>query len=149
MSAEDDDLGDSIRALEKVARSQRIRGFIVTAWPYIAPILYVAGGWLGRGLAIADQLEKNTAATAANVAGLAELKTAVEGNRIREEQNLFAIGRYAAYAAAGFQAYESAKLKDQKRAYAEKYALAYERLVRGGRTPDEAYAALYESVSLP
>jgi hypothetical protein len=104
---------------------------------------------VARGVGIATQLDANTAAVDRLGAKVATLTTTVEGNRIDEQRHTFAIGRQAAYATAGFQAYEPAKTKEQKRAYAERYAGAYKRMVDGGRSAEDALAMLFDNVSLP
>lgn len=144
-----DERYDSIRAAERLAQSSRLRAVAAALWPFLAPGLALAAGWVGRGIGIADQLAANTAAVDRLGAKVATLTTTVEGNRIQEERRTVAIGRQAAYATAGFQAYEPTRLKEQKRTYAEKYATAYRRLIDGGKGPEDALAMLFDNIEMP
>jgi hypothetical protein len=139
---------DSLRAAERLLKSQRLRAIAIVAWPWALSLATLVGGWLVRGVQLANQLDANTAAVKALTVTVATLATTVEGNRISQQQDLHAIGSWTAYATAGFQAYEPAKLAAQKRAYAKDYADSFKKIAprKGGAV---ALADLFDNVSLP
>lgn len=140
---------DSIRAAARLARSSRVRTLLTTLAAVAVPAITAAAGWAAKSI-------ETQAAIAANATQLTELTHQVAALRTElatfsaTQRNVIRIGRQAAYATAGFQAYESTKVREQKRAWAEKYANAFERMVvQEGQPPAVAYAALFEQVAVP
>lgn len=140
---------DSIQAAATLARSSRLRTLL--SW-LGALLLPVAGSFVGYAIKSVETrsgyelLRADVAATRADLSALRAEVAAGSG----VERKVLAIGRQAAYATAGFQAYEPEKLKRQKDAWAISYAQSYERLVtRDGLSPQAAYSVLFEKVAVP
>lgn len=140
---------DSIAAAARLAQSSRVRTLLTTLAAVAVPALTAAGGWAAKSI-------ETQAAVAANAAQLTELTRQVAALRTEiaalssAQRNVVRIGKQAAYATAGFQAYEPAKVRAQKQAWADRYAAAYERMVvQEGQPPAVAYAALFEQVAVP
>lgn len=140
---------DSIRAAARLARSSRVRTLLTTLAAIAVPAITAAAGWAAKSI-------ETQPGIAANAAELGELRREISALRAElatfsaVQRNTARVGRQAAYATACCQAYEPAKLRDQKRAWAERYAAAFERMVvQEGQPPAVAYAALFEQVAVP
>lgn len=144
-----DETSESIRAVGTVVRSTRFRAIALAIWGVAGPLVYAGGGWVASRIAIADEMSKLRAELSSNTSTLAALTLEVAKKKGEDQRDAIAIGRQCAYASAGFQAYEPAKLRAQKRVYAEKYAHSYEAAIKDGKSPEVAYAALEEQVSIP
>lgn len=144
-----EDVGDSIRAAERVLRSARFRAIAGWAWTILAPFAGAAAGWLISRAQLAARVDAQDAAITKMAESMAKIAGDVEKHRIARQQADKAIGRYTAFAVAASQAYESPKVKQQKVVFAEKYAKAYERQIDEGAPADIAMLNLYKDVALP
>jgi hypothetical protein len=140
---------DSISAAARLARSSRVRTLLTALAAVAVPALTAAAGWAAKSI-------ETQPGIAANAVQLAELTRQVAGLRTdiaaisATQRNVVSIGRQAAYATAGFESYETPKVLAQKKAWAERYAASYERLVvQGGQPAAVAYTALFEQVAVP
>lgn len=137
---------DSLAAGLKVARSTRIRAWVITL---VLPALASAAGYWYRSIEIKGELAAIRLEQVNLVTGLAAMRTEMRTS-LEVRREVIAVGRQAAYATAGFEAYEVPKRRQQKRDWAAKYAAAYDRMVRSeGTSPEVAYTALFRDVSVP
>ena len=140
-----EETGDSIRAAARVLKSEKFR-FLVKL---LAPFVYVAVGWLISQLQLGARVAAVEATQKATAADLAKLEKDVGVNRVAAQQAIRATGRYTAFAVASSQAYESTKMKQQKKSYAEDYAKSFERMVDDGTPADVALMKLFKDVAMP
>lgn len=140
-----------ITGLTTVANSRKGRTLIAAALPYVAAALLPAAGWVAKSmqveprmLAMETKLTDIDKTLAAMSHDLAELRTT-------EQQKIIRVGKQAAYATAGFEAFESSKARAQKRAWAANYADTFERMVTGSEhvSLDAAYAVMAQKVAPP
>lgn len=146
MNEQTNSLADGLGTL---GRSKRVRAWLVASWPFLLSVLTAAAGWIAHSALLEPRVAASEAMHVSEAKDIAEIKTAMLTLTAHEQQNLLRIGRQAAYATAGFEAYETAKVRAQKCAYAEKYAVAYERMVRQGESPEAAFAALFREAGVP
>jgi hypothetical protein len=140
---------DSLAAAATLARSSRLRTLLSWLGALLLPLAGSMVGYVVKSVETRSGYELLRADVAATRADLATLRTEVAAGA-GVERKVLRIGKQAAYATAGFQAYEPPKLRVQKSAWAKSYAESYERLVvRDGLTPEAAYAALFEQVAIP
>lgn len=137
--------------LSKVVGSRQARSLFRTALPWLLWLLTAAAssfaGWVVKSYQVDTQFADVRLM-------LTEQKTQIESLRadviealdLRKE--IMRVGKQAAFATAGFQAYESAGRKKLKGDYAARYAEAYETLARK-KGADAAYADLFANVALP
>ena len=137
--------GDSIRAAERVLKSERFQ-FV---WKLLAPFAYAGIGWLISQAQLGARVAAMKTAMAEMAKAIAKQGTDVTAERVSRQQADRQIGRYTAFAVASSQAYETAKMKAQKSAYAERYAKSYERMVDTGTPADTAMEKLFDEVALP
>lgn len=140
-----------ITGLTTVVQSRKGRTALAAAWPWLLAAATFAGGLVVRSLQIEPRLSamelqlkdiaKDTSATRVDVI---DLKTT-------EQQKIIRIGKQAAYATAGFESYESSKVRAQKRAWAANYADTFERMVTGSEhvSIDAAYAVMAQKIAPP
>jgi hypothetical protein len=140
---------DSIRAAARLARASRVRTLLTTLAAIAVPAITGAAGWAAKSI-------ETQRGIAANAIELGELRKEISALRTElasfsaVQRNVVRVGRQAAFATACCQAYEPPKLREQKRAWAERYATAFERMVvQEGQPPAIAYAALFEQVAVP
>jgi hypothetical protein len=135
--------------LALIARSKTARPAFLAAWPYFLAALTASSAWIVRTSQLEPRVTASEQRETAMAKDLSEIKMAMLTLVQGEQQKLLTVGRQAAYATAGFEAYETPKVQKQKRDYAEKYAAAYERMVLGGETPAHALVALWSKVDVP
>ena len=140
---------DSIAAAAHLARSSRLRTVLAWLGALLLPIAGSVAGYIVKSVETRTGYELLRADVAAARADVTALRAEVAAGATVEHKVL-RIGKQAAYATAGFQAYESEKLRTKKQAWATSYAESYEKLVmRDGLSPDAAYAVLFERVAVP
>jgi hypothetical protein len=140
---------DSIAAAATLARSSRLRTLLSWLGALLLPVAGSFVGYVAKSVETRSGYELLRADVAATRADLAALRVEVAA-AAGVERKVLRIGKQAAYATAGFQAYEPDKLRRQKQSWAKSYAESYERLVtRDGLTPDAAFAVLFEQVAVP
>lgn len=140
---------DSLAAAATLARSSRLRTLLSWLGALLLPLAGSLVGYVVKSVETRSGYELLRADVAATRKDLAALRTEVAAGA-GVERKVLRIGKQAAYATAGFQAYEPEKLRKQKQAWAKSYAESYERLVvRDGLAPDAAFAALFDQVAIP
>ena len=140
---------DSLAAAATLARSSRLRTLLSWLGVLLLPVVGHFAGYAQKAMETRSGYELLRADVAAARADVTALRAEVAAGAT-VERKVLRIGKQAAYATAGFQAYEPERLRRQKQAWAKSYAESYERLVtRDGLTPDGAFAALFEQVAVP
>jgi hypothetical protein len=136
--------------LAGAARSRKGQRLIAVAWPWLLAGTTAIAGYVGRSMQIDPRLvaiERRLDLIASDVKATRDSMLEFQTT---QKQRIVRIGRQAAYATAGFEAYEAPKVRAQKQAWAEKYAIAFERLVtQEGESPSTAYTALFKQVDVP
>jgi hypothetical protein len=146
----DDSELDSIRAAERLMRSSRLRGFLAAVWPFVYPVLCAAAGWLVHLVQAGHEIAAVRLSLTQIATDVSAIRADVSQNKIECQQASLDIGMQAAYATAGFMAGEPSKARAQKIAEAEKYAAAYERILRVDKAPPRiAYSWLWQRTSIP
>lgn len=136
--------------LGAAAKSRTGHKVLVYVWPYLFAILTAVGGYVTRSLELEPRLVKIETNLGTIASDIQALRLGMAKFTAEEQHKTIRVGRQAAYATAGFEAYEPPKLKAQKQAWAEKYGAAYDRMVtREGASPEVAYTALFKQVDVP
>jgi hypothetical protein len=141
---ERDDTADSIAAARRLAQSARLRALLVTIWPFVYPVLMVAGGWVAKSV----QTESRFAAVDYRLQELDKKLDAVllnqASDRTKQQQHLMAVGKQTAYATAAALTGEPAKIKAAKHAEGQTRAANYARLTLSeGKDPETAFLWLF------
>lgn len=140
---------DSLAAAATLARSSRLRTLLAWLGALLLPIAGSVAGYVVKSVETRTGYELLRTELAAARAEIAAVRADVAAGA-GVERKVLRIGKQAAYATAGFQAYEPDKLRRQKQAWAKSYAESYEKLItRDGLSPDAALAVLFEQVAVP
>lgn len=131
--------------------SRQAKSMLRSALPYLLWALSAAvtsfGGWVVKSYQVERQFTDVRLM-------LTEQKNQIESLRVElrqalaQQPEILRVGKQAAFATAGFQAYESSSRKKLKTDYATKYANAYETLAQK-KGAEVAYADLFANVALP